>query len=178
MSKIKSEFRSKCKALRKEYGFNSACEDAFLKSRFYKDFDTFLIYASYGSEADTFTLIEKAPIDDTTVFLPKVFGDKMKFYRVFDLKNLVEGSFGVREPAEGEEYAGQKAVCVTPGLSFDKKGNRLGYGKGYYDEFLSEYPDIIKIGFCSACCFFDEIPSEETDVKMDFIFADNKLIGI
>ncbi len=156
----------------------TACEDAFLKSKFYKDHDTFLIYASFGSEADTFTLIKRANRDKKTVFLPKIFGDEMKFYRVTDVKSLIKGSFGVPEPVEDEEYAGQKAVCVAPGLSFDKKGNRLGYGKGYYDKFLSKYPDIIKIGFCSGCCFFDEIPCEETDVKMDFIFADNKLIGI
>ena len=102
----------------------------------------------------------------------------MKFYRVTDLNKLVSGTFGVKEPTESEEFCSEKAICIVPGLAFDKNGNRLGYGKGYYDKFLSQYPEIIKIGFCSGCCFFEEIPSEETDVKMDYVFVDDTLIDM
>ena len=178
MSTIKAEIRKKCKALRESYGDKYGCENAFLKSRFYTDYETFLIYASFSSEEDTFNLIEKAIRDNKTVFLPKVFGDEMKFFRVLGTNALVKGTFGVPEPKEGEEYSGQNAVCVVPGLAFDKSGNRLGYGKGYYDKFLSMYPDIIKIGFCSGCCYFDEIPAQKNDIKMNFIFVDDNLIGI
>ena len=178
MSTIKSEFRKKCKAIRFECEKKNACEEAFMSSSLYKENKILLIYASFGSEADTFELIKNALDSDKSVFLPRISGNEMKFYRIYDTNNLKKGTFGVMEPTEGEEYSGQRAACIIPGLAFDKNGNRLGYGKGYYDKFLSKYPGVVKIGFCSACCFFEEIPYEETDIKMDYIFIDDVLIGI
>ena len=178
MSTIKSELRKRCKTHRQNHNRSSACEEAFFKSRFYNEYDTILTYVAFGSEAETSALIKEALKDNKAVFVPKIFGDEMEFYRVYDTDGLIKGSFGIPEPEDGEVYSGQKAVCVAPGLAFDKNGNRLGYGRGYYDKFLSNHPSVLKIGFCSGCCFFEEIPCEKTDVKMDFIFVDDTLIGI
>lgn len=86
-------------------------------------------------------------------------------------KDLVEGAFNIMEP-QGPLFTdyGKIDVVVVPGMAFDKKGNRLGRGKGYYDRFLSQLPPYIyKIGVCFDFQKFDNIPAEETDVRMDCV---------
>jgi 5-formyltetrahydrofolate cyclo-ligase len=61
-------------------------------------------------------------------------------------------------------------------LAFDKKGNRLGYGAGYYDRFLSSHPHLTRIGIAFACQEVDEIPTDATDASMDIIITDTRII--
>ena len=59
-----------------------------------------------------------------------------------------------------------------PGLCFDKKGNRLGFGKGFYDQFLKLNSDSYKIGCCPKRCMVDKLPTDEWDIKMDLVVTD------
>jgi 5-formyltetrahydrofolate cyclo-ligase len=63
----------------------------------------------------------------------------------------------------------------VPGIAFDRKMNRLGRGKGYYDRFLSKI-SAPKIGICFDFQLLDKIPAESTDIKMDYIVSENELI--
>lgn len=154
------------------------CENTFLESEFYTNSEILLVYLSINSEPDTALLIKKALIDKKSVYLPKVTGDYMNFHRVTLSTDFQAGSFGIPEPVNDELFKCGKAVCIVPGLAFDKSGNRLGYGKGYYDKYLSDKNDILKIGFCCRCNFVSKLPVDKHDVVMDYIFADNILIGI
>ena len=64
---------------------------------------------------------------------------------------------------------------IVPGVAFDKKLNRLGRGKGYYDKLLVQ-TSATKIGICYELQLFDEIPAEPHDIKMDFIITENNII--
>ncbi len=154
------------------------CEDEFLKAAFYLNNDTFLIYNSIHSEPDTSLLIKAALNDNKTIYLPKVNGERMDFYSVTVNSEFKTGSFNIIEPESGKLFTSGSGVCIVPGLSFDKNGYRLGYGKGYYDKFLSEYPQLIKIGFCAGCNFVDSLPADKFDIPVDYIFSDNNLIEI
>ncbi|MBQ8782883.1 MAG: 5-formyltetrahydrofolate cyclo-ligase [Clostridia bacterium] len=178
MSTIKAELRKKYKDLRSSYNNKKSCENSFIRSDLYKNNNVFLIYASFGSEPETFDLIQKALDDKKTVYLPRVYKDTMTFYQIFNTEELVKGSFGIKEPVTGTVYDGSKAVCIVPGLAFDKSGNRLGYGKGYYDRFLCNNPNLIKVGFCAKCCFAEEIFTQSNDIPMNYIFVDDSIIGI
>ena len=86
--------------------------------------------------------------------------------------DLQEGAFGIMEPC-GELFTDYEAidVAIIPGMAFDRHGNRLGRGKGYYDRFLPLLPTrVFKIGVCFPFQLLDDIPMEEHDIKMDVVF--------
>ena len=136
------------------------------------DFEVLLLYAPLTDEVDVFPLFETFKGKVKTAF-PRVIGDNMDFYIVNDEKDLETGSFNVREPKEYSELisfeADKKYICIVPGVSFDKKGARIGYGKGYYDKFFTRYKDknIYKLGVCFDECFSENIESDEFDVFVD-----------
>ncbi|MCF0205812.1 MAG: 5-formyltetrahydrofolate cyclo-ligase, partial [Bacteroidales bacterium] len=62
-------------------------------------------------------------------------------------------------------------LIIVPGVAFDRNGNRLGRGRGYYDRFLCKYPKVEKIGICFDFQLLEEIPTEPTDIRMDKVVS-------
>ena len=101
----------------------------------------------------------------------------MSFYRIDSLDDLELGSFGVLEPKEYceidvQDRKSNNSVCIIPAISFDKKGYRLGYGKGYYDRFLKTFKGK-KIGVVYSCLLLDALPFDRFDETVDFIVTEN-----
>lgn len=139
-----------------------------------------LVYVSKPSEVNTHALIEELIARGKTVIVPIIEKDT-KTLRLSYLVNpavLQQSTFNVPEPV-GHELPARasdvKAVLI-PMLAFDKRGNRLGYGAGYYDRFLSAYPHLIRIGLAFACQELQEIPADPTDAGMDMIITDTGII--
>lgn len=101
----------------------------------------------------------------------------MIHFLLTDNTRIKKNAYNIPEPVDGIEVPSHKIdVVFVPLLAFDKKGHRVGYGKGFYDKFLSECkPDVIKIGLS----FFD--PEElitdvfEGDVKLDYCVTPNEI---
>jgi len=132
------------------------------------------IYSSFGSEVDTFEIMQDALYNGKTVGVPKVFGDVMDFYKINSVREIQEENmFGIREPLKSKEnYIEPKSLdlIIVPGLCFDRLNNRVGFGKGYYDRYLSnEELTATKIGICFEEQFLESmlIKTNEYDVKMD-----------
>ena len=106
-----------------------------------REYDNILLYSAIRNEVNTdeyFTyLINKAK----RIYYPRVSGDKMSFYRVRSLDELNCGSFNIKEPDMTKEYtqADGRALMIVPGLAFSDTGYRIGYGKGFYDRYLSSF---------------------------------------
>ena len=66
-----------------------------------------------------------------------------------------------------EPFTGEIDLIIVPGMAFDNSGHRLGRGKGFYDRFLAQHPDVYTIGLCFDFQYFDKIPSESFDKKVD-----------
>ena len=100
------------------------------------------IYKNLKNEVNTDELIEYSLKNNKIVVLPRVEDNELKFYRIFSLNDKFEKSkFGVEEPIKDKRYLVDKNsidLVIVPGLCFDMKNNRLGYGKGYYDRFLKD----------------------------------------
>ena len=109
-----------------------------------------------------------------TVYLPKISGGRIAFYK--DDGNHVEGPFGTTVPAHDEatDLADIEAV-VVPGLCYDKAGYRIGYGKGYYDELLSRYQGF-SVGVCYADLVFDNIPKKPHDRAVDTLLTERGVV--
>lgn len=136
--------------------------------------DTILAYASYGSELRTDEIISETLRLGKKLYLPRVEGEELCFYRVESPEELVSGYKGIREPdgtTEKWQYDKEsdcaKLLFLMPGVIFDSFGNRCGYGKGFYDRFLAdkEALRLRSIGIGHKCQVIDRLDTEEWDRK-------------
>ena len=80
---------------------------------------------------------------------------------------LKEGAFHIMEPQKGCKKAEfSRAYCLVPGSVFDRSGNRIGYGKGYYDRYFAAYPKLYRIGIAYESQIEERIKPEKHDRKM------------
>lgn len=133
-----------------------------------------LIYVSFGSEVDTIKLIEYF-LKHKKVAVPKVIDNKMEFYYIESLNELMIGNFKIFEPTTNKKVIDFKAcVSITPGVCFAKDLYRLGYGRGYYDKFYAEHLTIYKIGLTYDECIIENIPKDSYDIPLDEIITPSK----
>ncbi len=139
--------------------------------------DTVLTYVSKDTEPDTIRIIQKAWRDGKRVAVPRCIDGtcEMAFYYLTSLKQLSEGSFGVLEPLPSQcqlfEGNGKGSICIVPGMAFDCEGYRLGYGKGYYDRFLSGYEGFT-VGVCYSKCVKWSLPRSKYDKPVDMLVTE------
>lgn len=137
-------------------------------------------YVSLGSEVDTFALILSSLISGKKVYCPKIIEKGiMKFYRITSLEQLVPGKYDILEPVGDEEGSiyGNHQVMVLPGVAFDTALNRIGYGGGYYDRYLSIYDKsgCKKIALAYELQMVESLPVEEHDKKVDLIVTESAI---
>lgn len=140
----------------------------------YKKARVIALYNSLNDEVDTSYLINES-LKNKIVLLPRIIKDKMIFIMINKDTLYEKSSFGVMEPI-GEEYLGNIDLIIVPGLAFDRKLNRLGFGMGYYDKYLSN-KDIYKIGLCFDEQIVEFVPVNELDIKMDMVITKKEFIN-
>ena len=133
------------------------------------------VYLSFSSEARTDLVIERLLELGQEVFCPRVDGKDM--YAVRYGEDFSLSKYGVREPV-GEIYNGEMDIVILPMLAVDGQGNRLGYGGGYYDKWLAAHPNCKRVAFVFDMQLLKEVPSEETDQKMDMIITDKQVLFV
>ncbi len=162
--------------------------EKLLASEWYRQSEILLSYCSIRSEVETRELHEKIQADGKQLFLPRTDAREktMCFYKVEDLKKLKKGDFGVPEPRGGEAveqvmesgaFSREKILMVMPGVAFDGKGYRLGYGGGFYDRYLQRYGTMltsVMIAFAEQETWI--IPAETCDVKPEHIVTQKTMI--
>lgn len=143
-----------------------------------------LVYMDYRTEVMTTGLVEELLADTSKkVFAPKVEGMHIRFYEIKSLDELKKGYQGIREPEENPEKrftpdmaARLEAVVLVPGAAFDRQRGRIGYGKGFYDRFFSDYGEVYGIALSFSCQIAKEIPMEPHDRRPDIIVTENGII--
>ena len=133
--------------------------------------NTVLLYYSLGDEVQTHAFVEKW-YREKKVLLPVVRGDILELRHYTGKKCLEVGAFGIEEPT-GENFTDYEEIelGIIPGMSFDRQGNRLGRGKGYYDKLLPLLRSY-NIGICYQFQAREEIPSEPFDQPMDEVWTE------
>ena len=133
---------------------------------------TVFTYVSFENEISTYKIIEKCFELNKKVAVPKCVDNNLEFYYISSFSDLKNGSYNILEPITNLQATDFKnSICITPGIVFDKKGYRVGYGKGYYDRFFKEYTGI-KIGLCYKECLIDDVFHDEFDVAVDYVITD------
>ena len=104
--------------------------------------------------------------------LPVVTGDDLELRVYTGPGDLATGAYGMEEPT-GALFTDYDAIdfIVVPGVAFDRNGNRLGRGKGYYDRLLPRIPSAYKAGICFPFQIVEEVPAETFDIHMDEVIT-------
>ena len=133
---------------------------------------TVLLYHSLSDEVQTHDFVEKWHIHKK-ILLPVVQGEKL-ILRHYTGKNCLSiGTFHIEEPT-GPSFTDYNEIelAIIPGMAFDRQGNRLGRGKGYYDKLLPQLSSY-NIGICYQFQAQEKIPSEPFDIRMDEVWTEN-----
>jgi len=140
---------------------------------------TILLYASFGSEIDTWGIAEAFISEGKNTAFPLCGKEgRMTFHKVTDLTQLKAGSYGISEPdiSLPQPDITDDTVCIVPGLAFTSKGDRLGYGGGYYDRFLAEHPEVFTIAPAYEAMITDSLPVLRHDFGIKMIVTEERTV--
>lgn len=134
----------------------------FIKSK------NILLFASLPDEIPTHHVIKRWASLNKTIYLPRVNGNELDIIK-YNPTMLKQGSYNILEP-QGNDLVSPDILdmIIVPGVAFDKAGNRLGRGKGFYDRLLS-HTHAISIAVCFNCQLLGSIPTEPHDVPVNYI---------
>lgn len=133
-----------------------------------------LLYAAFGSEVETRVLRERALGRGKRVFLPRMVERRLEIHEWRPGDPLAPNRYGIPEPLASVPSANPVSLdlIVVPGLAFDRRGARLGYGGGYYDRLLGSVPHAFRVGVCYARQLVPELPSTHLDAPMDCVVTE------
>lgn len=146
----------------------------------YRFADVIMLYAPINNEIDISPVAVAAFASGKKVVFPRCIPDtsKMEFHYIGSLDELKPGTMNIPEPdASAPVFKASditdknKCLCIIPALAFDKRGYRIGYGKGYYDRYLSRF-ECIRAGVIYSELFADQLPNGRFDLKVDFIVSE------
>lgn len=136
-----------------------------------------LFFASFRSEVDTGTMIRRALAFGKRVALPKVVGTGLELFEISDLdKDVTPGAWGIPEPHEPRPVrAGEIDLIVVPGAAFDSRGNRLGYGAGFYDKLLAGFRGTT-VALAFEAQIVPQVPADLHDIAVGKIVTEKRVI--
>ena len=169
---LRSQIRQQKRAMTEEAIVEASARlgELFLACPEYKAAKTIYGYLPYNQEVRTIPMLERALADGKRVAVPKVYGEEMKFIYLDDLSQVEIGYCNIPEPIADEPIADDPtALVLMPGLAFDEKGNRMGYGGGFYDKFLAAEPNHPTVALCYEFQIVKDLPTEEFDIPVDLV---------
>ncbi len=162
--------------------FSSAIHERLFGLKVYAEANTIMCYMPYRQEVNTEAFVEHALKSGKRVCLPVVVRDKrhMLACRIdHPLDNLRPDTYGILSPChskDGEVKPGDIQLILVPGIAFDERGYRLGYGGGYYDRFLSQTHAAVTVGLAYEFQLLDELPVASHDLKLNLIVTQQRVI--
>ena len=145
-------------------------------------FNTIMLYLSMESEVETFTLLHRLITLNKTVLAPIMEPASKKLYPyqiVNPETDLVKNDYGIQEPnpQRGKLLAPAEIELVTvPGIVFDARGYRIGYGGGYYDRFLKECRMALWVGLAFECQLVEDAVSDTWDLPVHKIVTEERVL--
>ena len=135
------------------------------------------VYMDFIQEVSTKPLIEAAWAAGKHVAAPKVFGEQMRYFEIRSYDDVMPGYFGIPEPFHTEEEAKcENALLIVPGVGFDENRHRCGYGKGFYDRYLSVHREHNTIAVSFEFQMVDEVPADQYDIFPQILVTEKRII--
>ena len=169
---LRREMKAKRNALTEEEKSSATANCLSQLKKIPEFINTHWIYAYIAcrNELETAGIIDWCLKNGKHVAVPKVHGEIMHFYEIHSLRDCVPGAFGILETVgEEKDRVTAPGFMLVPGLAFDKNGNRLGYGGGFYDKYLSSHEGLTTAALGYDFQMVEEVPTGMYDQKMDYV---------
>ncbi|MCD6507956.1 5-formyltetrahydrofolate cyclo-ligase [Candidatus Poribacteria bacterium] len=182
--KLRRRILRKCRALSPDevIGRSSKIRYRFIELTEEQGFNVVMIYISVRNEVDTYELGKELLRMGKMVCAPVVDRTQRRIlpYTVSRIPDdLVDGEYNIPEPSreKGQPVDPNSIdVVVVPGVGFDLRGYRIGYGGGYYDRFLPLCSNALFVGLAYEFQIVDKVPNEDWDIRMDMIITEERVI--
>jgi len=137
-------------------------------------------FSAFRKELDPAALLTAARAEGKRVGLPRVVGDALHLHEVGADDVLEEGAFGVLEPPEAAARIdpAEVDVVLVPGLAFDARGHRIGYGRGFYDRLLPQLTRAFRVGLAYDFQLVPELPEDPHDVPVHCLITDARTLRL
>lgn len=179
--RLRAHARTLRRALSSEYREKASCDIAeqVVNLPYFLDADVILGFYPLGEEPNVLPILKAALSLGKKLALPRCHKETstMTFHLISSLEDTELGSFGLREPSADTPTVSDfsHALCLVPALCFDRRGHRIGYGKGYYDRFLADY-DGLCLGIVYEELLVDVLPCEPTDKRISMIITERGIL--
>lgn len=162
---------------------SSFIQKRFLDSGVFRAARRLSLYSSFRNEVLTDEVFQRSADEGREVYYPRVIRSEkphLAFFRVGHLSELAPGSYEIPEPEEHEAKSDPDTfdIVVVPGIAFDVRGGRIGYGKGYYDMALKEYKKPVVALAYDFQVLNEAIPIEPHDIKVSVIVTEKRVIKL
>jgi len=150
----------------------------FLQSEFFLGAGCLALYSAIHHEAQTDGVAGRALACGKTLVYPRVDGDALVFVKVENLNELAPGSFGVLDrPGQNLLPVAALGLVVVPGVAFDLRGPRLGYGRGFYDRALGSCrSECLRVGFAYDSQLTDALPALDHDKTLSVLMTETRTL--
>lgn len=177
-SELRKTIKSRLAALSREQ-FLAAGNFAAQEIKQVPNWDRFksvLIFISMKDEIDTRPLMETILNDQKLLFIPEIEDGDLVFYQI----KQIEDYYSDGDPALTLKLKDFPALVITPALAFDRRLNRLGRGRSFYDRFFDSLDksgrDYASLGLCMDCQLVEKVPVDHWDKKLDMLLTESALI--
>jgi 5-formyltetrahydrofolate cyclo-ligase len=153
-----------------------AAEERLLSEPAVKAARMLLVFWSFGHEIDTHGVIGRLQAEGRGVLLPFIDGGRMEAAAFRGDDQLAPSRYGSMAPADPVVVDPTEIdVALAPGLAFDRRGFRLGYGGGHFDGFLPRLrPGALRVGYCFHVQMVDHVPNGPGDEPVDLVITDQE----
>lgn len=163
--------------------YSDIVSKSILSHYLYNEMKNIMVYISFKNEVNLKYLIEQSWMNGKNIFIPKtnIVAHTMQPYQINSWDDTIKGNYNLIEPKNNLTPfpIDEIELVLVPGIVFDRKGNRLGYGGGYYDRFFSQFiVHPFRIGVCYEFQLIDNLPSEQHDLPMNEIVTEESNIII
>lgn len=179
----KQQLRKQIAALKKQFSteeltiLSTRALGLLEETELFRQASCIALYYAIPGEVQTHDFIEKW-YKEKKILLPVIIGNDLKLLHYLGKHTLQSGPFGIPEPSPAccPEVSEKEIDCIiVPGIAFDRRQNRMGRGKGYYDRLLNSVT-APKVGVCFHFQLVDFVPTDIFDKKMDYVITDQEII--
>jgi len=157
-----------------------AVQQRLLQLADYRQARTVAFYSPVHNEVSTVQLLRDALANRCSIVMPRVDGNELVFLLISSLEDLAPGSFGILEPKVGTEPVPLHRIdmILLPGVAFDGRGHRLGYGKGFYDRALAAPGNRAKrVGMAYDFQLVEQLPVFGHDMQLDLLVTETQVLS-
>lgn len=141
----------------------------------YQNAEHIYCYVSFREEVETHEFLRFVLQTGRKVAVPKIVAKRtMQFFYIDSFEELEVGCYGILEPSTSRHACAKQALILMPGVAFDRTGGRIGYGGGFYDNYLHRHPDCRSIALAYEMQMINHVPMEQFDVSPEYIMTEKE----